>query len=350
MPAAEIENLPPRAASNWRRHGWSVIRVLIAAVLVGLAARQAAHMEEAALPWQTLDHGWLALCLGLTVVSVLGWWLRWLLFLRLTGVPASAGETFRLTWIADFFNYFLFGALAADGFRLALLARRHPGKLGAITASIAFDHMAGLLAVSFFFGVCTLPNTDWIIARGGAAAGAFLWPAGIALALVAASIIGGVGVTRNHADFMARKMARWPWFVNPMMAMLVRLRALRDHWVMSAGGLLASVLCLAASYAAFGAAARAWQVSLPLGGLFALLPVVDAYNSLPISVQGLGIREQFFLAVLAADGTATKPEVLAVSLTGFAVQAVWALLGGLLLALGDQRKRVSQDNPDAAAI
>ena len=49
-------------------------------------------------------------------------------------------------------------------------------------------------------------------------------------------------------------------------------------------------------------------------------------------MQGLGIREQIFLAVLPAGTAGDHAQILAISLTGFAVQSIWAVLGGLWLA------------------
>jgi len=310
---------------------WTVLRIVGALTLVGLALRHASQMDHSELPWRTISLPWLLLCFGLTAVSILGLWVRWLIFLRLTGVPATPVEAFRLTWIADFFNYFFLGPLAADSYRIVMLARKHPGKLPAIAASVVLDHLAGMVGLGFFFGGVTVPNAKWIIERGGPMASACLWAAGIALGIILLVSLSGVAAAQTQQAFLARILKRWPSFASKALEMLDRLRQVRVAWKLSLLGVLAAVLCLLANYAAFGAAARAWHAALPWSSFFALLPVVDAYSSLPISVQGLGIREQFFLGVLVADGGATHSQVLAVSLTGFVVQAAWALMGGVLL-------------------
>ena len=328
---------PPRSpdtteASSRTNVVWSFVRLAGALALLGLAVRHVTRVEHAFPPWRSLDAGWLVASFAVAAVSVFGWWLRWLLFLRLAGVPATAGETLRLTWMADFFNYFVFGALAADGFRMVMLGRRYPQKKGAVAASIVFDHMAGLLSSAVFFGVFTIPNARWIIERGGAAMSGCVWTAGIALGSLAFLTFSGIMATRVHKNWVATVTRRWPSVSAHAIETLDQLRELRARAGLAHLGLLASLFCLAASYAAFGAAARAWGSVVPWAHFFAVLPVVDALSALPVTVQGLGIREQVFLAVFPSGGTSGHAQVLAISLTGFAVQSLWALLGGALLA------------------
>lgn len=311
---------------------WPLVRLAGALVLLAFAVRHVMSVGQALPDWRSLDAGWLLASLVVAAISVFGWWLRWLIFLRLTGVPATAGETLRLTWMADFFNYFIFGALAADGFRIAMLARRHPHQMGAITASIVFDHMAGLLSSAVFFGAFTIPNAGWIIGRGGAAMSGCVWTAGIALGLLALLTFSGIMAARVHKNWLARATRRWPAVSARAIKTLDQLRELRTRGGLAQLGLLASLFCLAASYAAFGAAARAWGSSIPWAHFFAVLPVVDVLSALPVTVQGLGIREQVFLAVFPSGSASDHAQVLAISLTGFAVQSLWALLGGALLA------------------
>ncbi len=330
MPAPETSR--PTVADPRSQAVWSLIRLVGAMVLLALAIRQVMSFGHALPSWSTLDAGWLAASLAVAAVSVFGWWVRWLLFLRLAGVPAAAGETLRLTWMADFFNYFIFGALAADGFRMAMLSRRFPQKKAAVAASIAFDHMAGLLSSAVFFAAFTVPHSGWIIERGGPAMSGFLWTSGIALGALALLTFSGVMATKVHKNWVAWATRRWPAVSGAAVKMLDQLRELRARACLANLGLLASMVCLAASYAAFAAAARAWGSPIPWFHFFAVLPVVDALSALPVTVQGLGIREQIFLAVFPSGAGNDHAQILAVSLTGFAVQSLWALLGGALIA------------------
>lgn len=324
---------PPAEAPSRAHLVWSAVRLIGTILLLAFAVRHVTKIEHSLPDLRQLHGGWLVASLVVAAASVFGWWLRWMLFLQLAGVKATPMETLRLTWMADFFNYFIFGALAADGFRIAMLSRRYPQQIGAVAASVVFDHMAGLLSSAVFFAAFTLPKKDWIIATGGPAMSGCLWSSGLLLGTLALLTFSGVMAVKIHKNWIAHFTRRWPRVSAHAEKTLNQLRQLASRLDLALLGLIASLLCLAASYAAFAAAARAWGSAIPWQTVFAALPIVDALSALPVSVQGLGIREQIFLALFPSSNTTDHAQVLAISLTGFAVQSVWALLGGLWLAI-----------------
>lgn len=323
----------PAEASSRAHLVWSAVRLIGTLLLLAFAVRHVAKVEHALPDLKNLHAGWLAASLAVAAVSVFGWWLRWMLFLRLAGVKATPMETLRLTWMADFFNYFIFGALAADGFRIAMLSRRHPQQIGAVAASVVFDHMAGLLSSAVFFGAFTLPRRQWIIDTGGPTMTGCLWSAGLLLGTLALLTFSGVMAVKVHKNWIAHFTRRWPRVSSHAEKTLEQLRQLASRLDLALLGLIASIVSLGASYAAFAAAARAWGSAIAWQTVFAALPIVDALSALPVSVQGLGIREQIFLALFPSSSSTDHAQILAISLTGFAVQSAWALLGGLWLAI-----------------
>ena len=74
--------------------------------------------------------------------------------------------------------------------------------------------------------------------------------------------------------------------------------------------------------------------------LASVLPMVAMITVLPITWNGLGLREAAFVTFLGTFGVATAQSV-ALSLTGFAVILLWNLFGGLVyLVAGVGRKEV----------
>lgn len=71
--------------------------------------------------------------------------------------------------------------------------------------------------------------------------------------------------------------------------------------------------------------------SLDLGwlDLYAVLPVVDSFAALPVSVSGLGVREKLFEILLERLAGVPQAEAVLMSLGGFAAMSVWSLLGVL---------------------
>jgi hypothetical protein len=87
-------------------------------------------------------------------------------------------------------------------------------------------------------------------------------------------------------------------------------------------------LCI---FLAFYFTARAFGVFSGVGGMIdilSVLPVILTIASLPISLSGVGVREQLFQNVLA--GLFGTPESVAVmiSITGFLMIVFWGLVGG----------------------
>ena len=92
-----------------------------------------------------------------------------------------------------------------------------------------------------------------------------------------------------------------------------------------------SVLAHLCIFLAFYFAARAFGVFSGVHGLIeilSVLPVILTIASLPISLSGMGVREQLFQNVLS--GLFGTPESLAVmiSITGFLIVVFWGLVGG----------------------
>jgi uncharacterized membrane protein YbhN (UPF0104 family) len=87
------------------------------------------------------------------------------------------------------------------------------------------------------------------------------------------------------------------------------------------------------NFLAFYFAARAFGAfAQPTGVLdiFSVLPIVNTIAALPISLSGVGVREQLFYDMFnSLFGT---PESLAVmiSITGFMMTVFWALIGGVV--------------------
>ena len=63
------------------------------------------------------------------------------------------------------------------------------------------------------------------------------------------------------------------------------------------------------------------------------MPVVDVVAALPLTVSGLGVRENLFVELLGAKLTIGMQGALMVSLLGFAANGLWGLIGGVWLAL-----------------
>ena len=196
--------------------------------------------------------------------------------------------------IADFFNLYFLGPLGADGVRFALLQRRTEGKRAELASTLVLDHIMGLQALVAAFAIFTLPAWGWIQGQTtnnmalagtiaaftllvfGAATGGFLWAFGRRTMISVLNLFKNRPSAKKGQELIS-KIGDMSWSL----------------W----GSLLIAALSLTCAYGAFWCAAHALNAKIAAPHLLALLPVVDAFATLPITVSGLGIREHFFLSL-----------------------------------------------------
>jgi hypothetical protein len=82
----------------------------------------------------------------------------------------------------------------------------------------------------------------------------------------------------------------------------------------------------------------AHDATVPLRDVLGMLPTADVLISLPITINGLGIREGLFVHCLAAWGV-SAPVALAVAFTRWTGELGRAALGGIAFTLAHDRRR-----------
>lgn len=307
------------AAATWKRHWFTLLR---AACGLGLLvwALWRVRLDQLAFSWGDLDWRWVLAALVLGGLSVAGWAARWMLFLRVYEIRLPYREALRLTLFADFFNLYFLGPLGADGLRLLLLGRQHPGRRGAVVGSLVMDHVGGLFGGLLFYAMFTR--------HAGVVPAALAQRLDGLFAAVVIFTFLGLGVLMEPP--LQRRIQKLP-LVGRLMRPVEPLYAgsWRHGWLFS--GFVASWLSLACAYGAYAAAARALACPLSTAQVMAVMPLVDTVSSLPITVSGLGVRENLFIEMAAHFPGVTSSAALAVSLVGFGALGIWGLLGGLAL-------------------
>ena len=83
------------------------------------------------------------------------------------------------------------------------------------------------------------------------------------------------------------------------------------------------------------------RLDVGFGTLLLLCPVLFLVTLVPISLNGVGLREATFVVVLASVGVA-REDAFVLGLAFFAVGVVTALLGGLVLIRRSLARRGSE--------
>jgi uncharacterized protein (TIRG00374 family) len=250
---------------------------------------------------------------------------RWQLLLRAIGIRFAWLRTWQLVMVGMFFNFVLPGSTGGDVVKIFYAMRETESEKAAAFLSIVLDRVMGLLALALVSAVVVLWKFQALmstpIAQGLLAAIALILGGSVAVTVVAAV------VAALHLE--NRLPARMPLRRGILdLAVATRLYAKSPGALLGAFGL--SVLVHLIIFATFYFSARAFMAALGLADIYSVMPIVNTLTALPISLQGVGVREQLFEHLLS--GLYGTPAAIAdlVSMGGYLVTVAWSLVGGLV--------------------
>ncbi len=269
------------------------------------------------------DPKWLVVALlaygGVVAVSIV----RWHLLLEVAGAAVGWGRTAQLAVAGLFFNSVLPGVMGGDVMRAFWAARDAPQARPAAVVSILLERVLGLTATVSVGAALILPHwsnlTSHPVTRAGAYA--FLAVAGILVVLLVVLANPNSGkLLRGDMSSGWRKAAG-----EGAEACHVCL----THPIGAGVGLGLSVLAQGLLVALFFSVAQAMGLQADFWQLASVLPMVAMVTVLPITWNGLGLREAAFVTFLGASGV-PAPQAVAISLGGFAVILAWNFFGGVV--------------------
>ncbi|MBI5773114.1 MAG: flippase-like domain-containing protein [Verrucomicrobia bacterium] len=267
--------------------------------------------------------GWFLAAVGVFGVTVVCAAWRWHLMLRMTGAVVHLLASIRLYFIGFGIGFALLGPAVGDLAKSALYARWFRVPLPPIIAAAPLDRALGLAGMAIFCaGALVFAAFKGVFAPGGA-----LEKFRVPLPLVAAGVVAGIvgivivfrwrfksdsAVARTFNSFaeVAAKLLASPTTALPGLAL---------GFIVQALSCLLLALCLKAVV----------TVDCPWATMLWTFPVIGAMTAMP-SVGGLGVREAASVVLLRPYGV-PEADAAAASLLVFAVNIVWAAVGGGLL-------------------
>jgi uncharacterized protein (TIRG00374 family) len=283
-------------------------------------------MGRAAETLRTADPAWIGLALAVQGLSKTCWVRRWGTLLGVTGTHPGAATLLRLILVGLFFNNFLPSSIGGDVVRGIGLARTGVPRAAA-AATVLADRLIGLFTLG-------------IMAALGGLLGAIFWPADgpwVAAAVFALGVVAAIPlVTRPEVlDRIARSR------LIPLFGRVAgRIRKLIDRISFLSGRRRAVTRAVALSLGLSACSAvyhwsvgRAIGLPVPLAAFFVIVPTVMLFAALPITLNGLGVRELGFVGLLGAQGV--PPSTAAVfAFLAFAGTFGFAIAGGILFLVG----------------
>jgi uncharacterized protein (TIRG00374 family) len=274
-------------------------RLVLTLVVTGLALAYLVWKVDISQTWDILSHarpGWFAFCVAIMGATVLPMAWRWQRLLRAQGIAD------RLPWLTrSYFTSYTAGqilptSIGGDAMRIFEGARRHPGTTGAMAGTVLLERALGGAAT------VTLAAIGFALAVGRYSVGAYIW---IEAAFVVATIVLGVLLFSRRARGPLRRFV-------PLLRRLRIERYLRAvyeamHAYRSRAWLLVGVFALtvgvqALRVLAIWGAGKAVGVSLSPRPYYVMGPLLFLVLLVPFTINGLAVRESFFVSFLAALG------------------------------------------------
>ena len=261
----------------------------------------------------------LALCtvyfLGQVISSA-----KWYIFVKHAELDRSWKDCLRAYFLGMFFNSFGLGTVGGDVAR-AVAIKPEKGERAAAFATVIADRLHGLAVLLAIGGIGIALNQPAALGplTGGVVKLSVLawsvvgvlalgWFSGPILLLRFASMAKRLGKEKMAKGFVAVSKAfptaGYPFLIATTLSATFHSTQIAMHMIM----------------------VHSLGVDVSWGYLFAVIPLVNAASSLPVSIQGLGVRESSYLLLLPSVGI--PPEDCVV------FGALWFITASIVSALG----------------
>lgn len=302
--------------------------MLVTFGILYLVFRDPAKRAEMAHTLGQANHWWLlAGFIAYGLVETLSG-IRWQILLRVQGIALGWARLFHLVIIGVFFNFLIPGGTGGDVVKTFFLLKETPGQRTRALLSVLVDRLIGFVALIAMSGVIIATQWHWL--RGSPAAVKYIW---IALSILGALLAGlGVSFLLTGLGLIHKLPARLPGR-DKLAALALAYNLYGRAWKSTAASFVLSVIVHLGHFALFFCAASAFGATsrTPTFGEFcSIMPIVDTITSVPISLGGLGVRENLFQIFLGDLCDVSQAVAALMATTGYSLVLAWGLLGGVL--------------------
>lgn len=324
-----MESLTPTPGAAPKRggRGRTLLRVAVSVALIAWILR-GTDLREVLATFRTADVRYILFALCLIPLGYLSSVSRWRLLLRAQGGDASFGFLMRSLMTGIFFNNFLPSTIGGDAIRAWDTARSGVSRGTALTI-IMVDRFVGLLALLLFATVGLL-GAGRLTERVPDLA---FWVLGV----------GAVMVTVAVLLFLPSRLGKLR-LPGKLAQVASALFAFQGQGRALAGAFFWSLCLQTAVVVNAWVMARALHIDLGLAPFFLIVPLAVFLMMIPVSINGIGVRENLFVFFLAAFGVAESTG-LAFAWLEYGLLLLQALAGGFVYALWRDRERREQVVP-----
>jgi uncharacterized protein (TIRG00374 family) len=249
---------------------------------------------------------------------------RWQQLLRARGIDDRLSWLTRAYFVAYTAGQLLPTAVGGDAVRIYETARRHTGRGGDVAGSVRLERALGGAAT------LALAAVGFLLAIGHYPVGPYLWIEG---AFVIGTIVLAVALfSRRVRPLLAKTvpLLRLIRLERPIRAAYEGIHAYRDHPGLLLGVFTLTLAVQTVRVLAIWFAGKAVGVDLSPRPYYVMGPLLFLVLLVPFSVNGIAVRESFFVSFLGRLGVGAD-EAFATGFLFFLVTLCLSLPGVLLL-------------------
>ena len=307
------------------------LRVALTLLVSGLAVAYILYKVDLGKTFDIIGNAsapWLVLSAFFTIVTVPPQAWRWQRLLEARGLHESVGWLTRAYFVSYAWGQILPTGVGGDASRIFETARRHPGQITPVTGSVLLERAIGAAVTLVLAGIGLL------LAIGRYPIGVYIWlEAGFVVGTIAAGIVFFSRSVRRRLRFTV-PLARRLRVETPARAVYDGIHGYREH----AGTLLlVAVVTVGLQLTRIGAiyaGGRAVGIHLSPLPYVVLGPLLFLVMLVPFTVNGLGVREAFFVSFLGKLDVPADPAFACGFL--FFVMTVLLALPGLAVIVWEQ--------------
>ena len=258
--------------------------------------------------------------------------LRWRMLMRPLMPVSSLGRLFAIYCIGLFFNLAFPTVIGGDAVKMYYAGK--PSRLFAKSfAATCLDRDAGMFAMmliaclAILFNPVEIPDIPLSLV---------VW--GVFAAFIAANVV--LFAPRLHrllADFLhQRKLSGVAAKID---AISSAFQIMGKHWSILAWSLVISIVNQILAIAVTWIMAVGLRITVPFSYFMVLVPVITLISMVPVSLNGMGLREYAFLSLLGSIGIA-RESCIALGLLSSALLVVSAVPGGIFYLFFNEKAAV----------
>jgi uncharacterized protein (TIRG00374 family) len=276
--------------------------------------------------------GWWLASFGIWVLSVwpLAW--RWQRLLASSDIHERLGWLVRTTFVAYATGQVLPTSLGGDASRIYETARRHPGSRGPVAGTVLLERALGGAAT------LVLAAVGFVLAIGHYPVGGYVW---VELAFVVLSVVGAFVLFSESLHPALHRLR--PGLARLRVEALLRdvylaVHAYRTRLRLLFGVFALTIVIQTVRILAIWCAGKAVGVDLSPRPYYVMGPLLFLVMLVPFTINGLAVRESFFVSFLGTLGVSAD-QAFSAGFLFFLVTVASALPGAVIVAREGLRAR-----------